>query len=150
MAQYGVAVDSLIHDDDFDECDALLEDRIGDGWNVFYCAEDVDVRRRAVDGSSLTEIRATCKVPCPAQLFFEMLTCLEYRKQLDGFTTEISLLPAEPSTGTTEALYWRIKVPLLVDRDYVFLRRITLDKVTTTYRLVSLAAPTTSTAAWAP
>jgi hypothetical protein len=46
--QRGVAVDNRVHDSDFDDCDALLEDRMGDGWQLFFQTPDVQVRLASV------------------------------------------------------------------------------------------------------
>lgn len=40
-AQRGVAVDTRVQDSDFDDCDALLEGRMGDGWQLFFQTANV-------------------------------------------------------------------------------------------------------------
>jgi len=139
-ARRGVAVDNRVHDYDFDDCDALLEGRMGDGWQLFFESADVQIRRRVTEGSSLTEFRLDGIIPFPCKVFFEMLTCLEYRRVYDKFTTEIRRLPGAFADPESECIYWRLKLPLLAERDYVFLRRISFENATQTYRLVSLAA----------
>lgn len=42
--QRGIAVDNRVQDSDFDDCDALLEGRMGDGWQLFFQTADVQVR----------------------------------------------------------------------------------------------------------
>jgi hypothetical protein len=41
--QRGIAVDNRVHDSDFDDCDALLEGRMGEGWHLFFQTADVQV-----------------------------------------------------------------------------------------------------------
>ncbi|KAJ1620784.1 hypothetical protein T492DRAFT_888065 [Pavlovales sp. CCMP2436] len=117
-ARRGVAVDNRVHDYDFDDCDALLEGRMGDGWQLFFESADVQIRRRVTEGSSLTEFRLDGIIPFPCKVFFEMLTCLEYR------------LPGAFADPESECIYWRLKLPLLAERDYVFLRRISFENAT--------------------
>lgn len=76
------------------------------------------------EGSSLTEFRLDGVMPFPTQLFVEMLTCLEYRKTYDKYTTEIRRMPGVLPDSESEAVYWRLKLPLLAERDYLFVRRI--------------------------
>lgn len=82
------------------------------------------IRRRVTEGSSLTEFRLDGVMPFPTQLFVEMLTCLEYRRVYDKYTTEIRRLPGVLPDSESEAVYWRLKLPLLAERDYLFVRRI--------------------------
>lgn len=76
------------------------------------------------EGSSLTEFRLDGVIPFPCGLFFEMLTCIEYRRVYDKFTAEIRRIPNVFADAESDVLYWRLKLPLLAERDYVFLRRI--------------------------
>lgn len=41
--QRGVAADNRVHDSDFDDCEALLEGRMGDGWQLFFQTPEVQV-----------------------------------------------------------------------------------------------------------
>lgn len=51
-AQRGIAIDNRVQDSDFEDCDALLEGRMGDGWQLFFQTPDVQVGRQSLRSSS--------------------------------------------------------------------------------------------------
>lgn len=105
-------------------------DKQGETWEKVHDEEHFKLWRCPVQGSHLYKYKVFGSYKdIPARAFFNIQLDLEYRKTWDSHVLRLEQIEQDEQTGT-QVIYWATQFPLgfLYHRDYVYVRRSTIDK----------------------
>ncbi|XP_039558629.1 stAR-related lipid transfer protein 7, mitochondrial isoform X3 [Passer montanus] len=110
------------------------------GWEPLVEREHFRLWRRPIPGSALFQYRVFGSYTdiTPRQ-FFNVQLDTEYRKQWDSLVLKLDVVERDPATGS-EVIHWVTQFPYpMYSRDYVYVRRYSVDSDRNLMVLVSRA-----------
>ncbi|KAK3095724.1 hypothetical protein FSP39_018097 [Pinctada imbricata] len=109
-------------------------------WEEVVNKEHIKIWRQPLEGTHLHEYKVYGSYyDIPASVFFQIQVDLEYRKTWDAYLVDLNVVDRDKESGC-EVVHWVTKYPVTwTGREYVYIRRYTIDEDKKVMALVSRA-----------